>query len=218
MSKAQHGGRKSKKARNSGRRWEDIRILIVSEDDQFRFWARQVLLNKRTGEVTSIAFSGDALHVLERAPVDLILLDLFGHPAGSINFIRELRGGATSGPPRAPVILVTKGGDEAFVREASTLGIENVIRKPVAEGELLLCVVSTLRDPRPVVWSDSFVGPDRRARRPAEYKGPERRGQKAAPSAQPAPTRSTSVTRLGVEETGYWSSALRSRELSVAPM
>ena len=179
-------------------KWQDLHLLIVSQDDEFRFWARTVFRKFKAADVFSTPTGSEALHILKTSAADVILLDLFREPKLGVRFVQHLR--AVEQFAGIPVILFIQSGDEARVRTACQAGIQNVIRKPVAEGDMVKRVAATIADPRPLVWTDAYVGKERRAGNP-NFKGPDRRVAKpesspvkaktapAPPAAKPAPPR-----------------------------
>ena len=163
-------------------KWQDLHLLIVSQDDQFRFWARTVFRKFKAADVFSTPTGSEALHILKTSPADAILLDLFKEPKLGVRFVQHLR--AVERFADIPLILLIQSGDEALVRTACQSGIQNVIRKPVAEGDMVKRVAATIADPRRLIWTDGYVGKERRTVDP-NFKGPDRRAEK--PPAEPAP-------------------------------
>ena len=56
--------------------WQRQRILLLDQDDQFRFWARGVFNRLGAAEVIITASGFDALHALERTDATLGMIDL----------------------------------------------------------------------------------------------------------------------------------------------
>src|SRR5580700_6931703 len=103
-------------------------LLLVDDDP-----TNQDLLSrrlKRAGYTTEIAGSGhEALDVLARREVDLVLLDSMMPGLSGIDLLRQLRQRFT--PARLPIIMVTAVGESERVVEALTLGANDYICKPV---------------------------------------------------------------------------------------
>ena len=162
--------------------WRALKVLIVDHDDKFRFWARTAFRRKRVAEVFSIASDSDAVHILHQSFLDVSLVEGSAH---GVRFIKQLRDTAMSPCPRLPVILLVNADDETQIRAASEAGIESVIRKPVSEAALLKRVAGTVLHPRRIVWSDSYVGPERREPPSPDYPGPRRRASDRAEGEPP---------------------------------
>jgi len=71
--------------------WKRQRILLLDQDDQFRFWARGVFNRLGVAEVISTASGFDALHALERTDATLGMVDLEFKGMSAAEFIGGLR-------------------------------------------------------------------------------------------------------------------------------
>ena len=103
-------------------------LLLVDDDP-----TNQDLLSRRlrrAGYDTELAGNGyEALDVLARREVDLVLLDSMMPGLSGIDLLRQLR--TRYSPARLPVIMVTALGDSDRVVEALKLGANDYICKPV---------------------------------------------------------------------------------------
>jgi diguanylate cyclase (GGDEF)-like protein/PAS domain S-box-containing protein len=102
--------------------------LLVDDDP-----TNQDLLSRRlrrAGYTTEVAGSGyEALDVLARREVDLVLLDSMMPGLSGIELLRQLR--QRFSPARLPIIMVTALGESERVVEALNLGANDYISKPV---------------------------------------------------------------------------------------
>ncbi|MBD0710685.1 MULTISPECIES: response regulator [unclassified Streptomyces] len=112
-----------------------IRVLVV-EDDPVAADAHALYVGRVEGfTVVGIAHSrAAAARVLDRTPVDLILLDLYLPDGHGLRLLRALRAAGHS----ADVIAVTSARDLSVVREGVSLGVVQYVLKPFA--------FATLRD------------------------------------------------------------------------
>ncbi|MGW0118525.1 response regulator [Streptomyces sp. NPDC003327] len=112
-----------------------LRVLVV-EDDPVAADAHALYAGRVEGfQVVGVAHSrAAAVRVLERTPVDLILLDLYLPDGHGLQLLRALRAAGHS----ADVIAVTSARDLAVVREGVSLGVVQYVLKPFA--------FATLRD------------------------------------------------------------------------
>ncbi|MEU7511149.1 response regulator [Streptomyces sp. NPDC042898] len=112
-----------------------LRVLVV-EDDPVAADAHALYAGRVEGfTVVGIAHSrAAAVRVLDRTPVDLILLDLYLPDGHGLQLLRALRAAGHS----ADVIAVTSARDLAVVREGVSLGVVQYVLKPFA--------FATLRD------------------------------------------------------------------------
>ncbi|MER5931926.1 response regulator [Streptomyces sp. NPDC002054] len=106
-----------------------VRVLVVEDDpvaaDAHALYVGRVPGFTAVGAVHSLA---EAARVLERTPVDLLLLDLTLPDGHGLRFARGLR---AAGHP-VDVIVVTSARDLAVVRESVSLGVVQYVLKPFA--------------------------------------------------------------------------------------
>ncbi|MGW5422109.1 response regulator [Streptomyces sp. NPDC003943] len=104
-----------------------IRVLVV-EDDPVAADAHALYAGRVAGfTVVGVAHSrAEAVRVLDRVPVDLILLDLYLPDGHGLQLLRALRAAGHA----ADVIAVTSARDLAIVREGVSLGVVQYVLKP----------------------------------------------------------------------------------------
>ncbi|MGY0018765.1 response regulator [Streptomyces sp. cg35] len=104
-----------------------IRVLVV-EDDPVAADAHALYVNRVAGFVTvaKAHTAAEARRALDRAPVDLILLDLHLPDGHGLALARSLRAAGH----QADVIAVTSARDLAVVREGVSLGVVQYVLKP----------------------------------------------------------------------------------------
>lgn len=114
---------------------QEIRVLVV-EDDPVAADAHALYAGRVEGfRVVGVAHSrAAAVRLLDRVPVDLILLDLYLPDGYGLALLRALRAAGHA----ADVIAVTSARDLAVVREGVSLGVVQYVLKPFA--------FATLRD------------------------------------------------------------------------
>lgn len=106
---------------------EPIRVLVI-EDDPVAADAHALYVGRVTGfAVSGVAHSrAEAVRVLERTEVDLLLLDLYLPDGHGLHLVRSLRAAGH----HADVIAVTSARDLAIVREGVSLGVVQYVLKP----------------------------------------------------------------------------------------
>jgi response regulator of citrate/malate metabolism len=104
-----------------------IRVLVV-EDDPVAADAHRLYVERLPGfEVSAVVHTGGAaLRVLERQPVDLVLLDLHLPDGHGLDLVRRMRGAGHT----ADVVAVTSARDLTVVRQAVSLGVVQYLLKP----------------------------------------------------------------------------------------
>lgn len=106
-----------------------ISVLVV-EDDPITADAHRMYVERVPGfQVAAVAHSGAAaLRLLDRRPVDLILLDLNLPDGHGLQLVRSIRAAGHT----ADVIAVTSARDLGVVRQAVSLGVVQYLLKPFA--------------------------------------------------------------------------------------
>ena len=125
-----------------------IRIMIIDDHAVVRTGLRMLIENHPRMRVVTMANNGsEALDLLAREPVDLILLDLDLGRENGLNFIQELRA-ANNG---APILVLTGLRDPAAHRQAVKLGAMGVVVKDQA-AEVLIKAIEKVTDGE--IWLD----------------------------------------------------------------
>ena len=104
-------------------------ILVVDDDAATRLLLRRVLLGRFNCEVLEAAGGAEALDVLGRTDVDLVMLDLQMPQVGGLDILRVLRGSARG--VSLPVIILTAEKHAEVVQEVVSLGIADYLTKPL---------------------------------------------------------------------------------------
>lgn len=123
--------------------WPKIRVMVFSQDDAFRFLARQTFRKLNVREVLSTSVPADAPQLLGQAP-DIGLVDTDGDLALALAFLQRVR----TADAEMPVLLVAKSEDRARLVPALSLGIEGVVPKPISGHELVHRAGEALKAPR----------------------------------------------------------------------
>ena len=130
-------------------------ILVVEDDNNI---ARLIEYNlDRAGFSCLVAGTGeDALEVLEKQHVDLIVLDLMLPGMDGFEVCRQIKS-AGSHASCAPIIILTARGEEVDRVVGFELGADDYVVKPFSPRELVLRVKAVLRrrrseEPGPRCW------------------------------------------------------------------
>jgi len=110
-----------------------------------------------------------------RLKADIIILDWNAHPVSGETFIRQLRHADQAALAETPVIVVIANAEREIVFAARDSGANVVLLRPFSAAQLLEKVMWTLGQDTAFIRSESYVGPDRRRFRAAEYLGEKRR-------------------------------------------
>jgi len=96
--------------------------------------------------------------------LDLAIVDAMAPSGQGYDFVRWLRQHAQEPNCYVPVILTTAHTPAGDVARARDCGGHIIVKKPIAPIVLLERIVWVAREGRPFLFSDTYIGPDRRFR------------------------------------------------------
>jgi len=124
--------------------FEANRNVLVVEDDKIMGQMVAEILDDVGFNVTSASNGPMAFEKLKQHPVDFIVLDILLPGMDGFEIYSKLQ--ADPDTKDIPVMIVTAWADERHLEKASQLGIRHFLPKPFTEDELLLEILSLLRD------------------------------------------------------------------------
>ena len=128
-------------------------ILVVDDDKNTRLLMQAILEAERY--TVSLAENGlEALAVLERQHVDLVVLDVMMPKMDGYEFTRELRAAQND----LPILMVSAKQMPSDIKQGFIAGTDDFMVKPVDEEELLLRIRALLRRARIVSERQIVVG------------------------------------------------------------
>jgi len=116
------------------------RVLIVDDEPRNRTLTRAIL---RDHDVIEAGGAEEAYRILDREPIDLVLLDVMMPSIDGFTACREIKGRRAE--PYLPVILLTALGDQEHRNAGFEAGADDFLSKPVDLRELQLRVRAFLR-------------------------------------------------------------------------
>ncbi len=139
-----------------------IEVLIVDDNQYMRKVVRNLLVNLG---VKNIHEAGDGIAGLEAirmfAP-DVVILDWEMPLLNGAELVRIVRSPGVFPVPDVPIIMLTGHVERWRVVEATRLGINEFLKKPVSGKALLDRMVAILANPRPMVRLGDYYGPEPR--------------------------------------------------------
>jgi two-component system, NtrC family, response regulator len=111
------------------------RILIVEDEDTVRL-AMEAALRKEGHDTLSVSDAEQAMDILQRSPVDLIITDMHLPGASGIELLHKTR----ANYPSTAVIMMTAFGTVQSAVEAMKSGAYDYLTKPVHSYELKILV------------------------------------------------------------------------------
>jgi YesN/AraC family two-component response regulator len=118
---------------------------------------------------------GEALNMMRREPIDLVITDLAMSPVDGVDFVRLLRNSRDSPGAMCPVVMMSGHSTPRRVAEARDAGVNTFLGKPITARGVLEHLSEIIYHPKPFMRSSDYYGPDRRRRTDPNYNGPRRR-------------------------------------------
>jgi two-component system chemotaxis response regulator CheY len=155
--------------------FEMLKVLLVDDNQHMRILLAEIIRAIGAKNVFEANDGGEALAVLRREPIDIVMTDLSMQPLDGIDFVRLVRNAKDSPNPMIPVIMITGHSTLRRVGEARDVGVNEFLAKPVTARGVIDRITRIVEQPRPYIRSDNYFGPDRRRRADPDYQGPKRR-------------------------------------------
>jgi CheY-like chemotaxis protein len=153
----------------------DIHVLVVDDSRQMRRLTRSILRAAGVNKVFDAESAPDALEVMHRIGIDLVLLDWKMEPMDGLAFARVIRLSESSPNPYVPILMLTAHTEASRVAAARDAGVTGFVKKPLIARVLFERMQNALLDHRVFVRTSDFFGPDRRHSLLPGYGGPFRR-------------------------------------------
>jgi two-component system, chemotaxis family, chemotaxis protein CheY len=161
-----------------------LNILVVDDNHHMRILIAQILRALGVGEVYEAGDGTEALQVMRRRIIDIVMTDYAMEPLDGVSFVELLRLSPDSPNKMIPVIMVTAYSTARRVAEARDAGVNEILVKPITTRAILDRLTRVIDRPRPFVRTADYFGPDRRRRvADASYEGPFRRATDPAQAA-----------------------------------
>jgi len=124
---------------------EPLRALIVDDSSVMRKIVVRALQQGGVllAEIMEAGNGSEALEILRRQRVDLILSDINMPVMDGLEFVRQLR--HVENAQGVPVVMITTEGSESHVKEAISCGARGYIRKPFTPDQMKQHVLSFLQ-------------------------------------------------------------------------
>ena len=160
-------------------RFDTLKILLVDDNRHMRLLLTEMLRAIGVRNVFEAVNGVEALQMMRRVPIDIVITDLKMGLLGGIDFVNLLRRSPDSPNPFAPVLMVTGHSTMRRVQDARDAGVNEFLTKPVTGRSLVHRLTLLIEQPRPYIRCAGYFGPDRRRRADTQHKGPWRRDEDA---------------------------------------
>lgn len=166
-----------------GRDLSRISFLVADDNDFSRKLVRTILKALRVRDLKEAQDGAEALDILRREPVDMVLCDYDMKPMSGLEFIRQVRSDRDSPTTYVPIIMLTAYSNQKDVLATRDSGVSDYLIKPYSVRALADRILHVIDYPRPFVHSPAYRGPDRRRRADPKYTGAMRRESDKLPKA-----------------------------------
>lgn len=143
---------------------ENSSVMLIDDNLQALDMLSSIVVGFGVREQIKVTSATEAVKILQKRTVDLIIVDCSDPEMDSYAFTRWLRR-ETPAPLRyTPVIMVTGHATQLKVREGRDCGASFVVVKPLTPAVLLNRVIWLAQDKREFIECETYAGPDRRVR------------------------------------------------------
>ena len=139
-------------------------VLVVDDSQYMRKIVRNLLLNVGVKEVFEASDGVAGLEAIRTIEPDIVVLDWELPLLNGAELVRIVRSPDVFPVPHVPIIMLSSHADRSRVIEASQIGVNEYLVKPVSAKSLLDRIVSILANPRPIVRVGGYYGPEPRRR------------------------------------------------------
>ena len=155
------------------------RFLIVDDNTHAVNLVKAMLRGFGADQLYDAQTVDAAQRRMKITPCDIVILDYMLGAEEGVTFARWLRNDPESPAPYTPIILLTGHADRPKIMAARDAGVNEFCVKPVTPADLMKRIAWVIDRARPFVRSQSYFGPDRRRHDDPNYRGPERRAERA---------------------------------------
>ena len=156
-----------------------VRFLIVDDNTHAVNLVKAMLRGFGADQLYDAQTIDAAQRRMKITPCDIVILDYMLGAEEGVTFARWLRNDPDSPAPYTPIILLTGHADRPKIVAARDAGVNEFCVKPVTPADLMKRIAWVIDRARPFVRSQSYFGPDRRRHDDTNYRGPERRAERA---------------------------------------
>ena len=139
-----------------------LRVLIVDDEPTMRRVTRSLLQAIGVKIIHEASDGRAGLEAISSFAPDVVILDWEMPSPNGPEFVRTVRSPESFCRPDVALIMLTGYGERSRVIEAVNLGVNDFLLKPVSTKALLGRLVSLIIQPRRMVKSGDYYGPEPR--------------------------------------------------------
>jgi two-component system chemotaxis response regulator CheY len=139
-----------------------LRVLIIDDSQFMRKIVRNCLLNVGVKDAYEAGDGIDGLEAIRTIGPDIVILDWELPLLNGAELARIVRSPGVFPTPNVPIIMLSSYGERWRVIEASRIGVNEYLVKPVSAKALFDRMVAIVAKPRPIVQVGTYYGPEPR--------------------------------------------------------
>ena len=141
---------------------QGLTVLVVDDNQYMRKVVRNILVNLGVKSIHEAPDGIAGLEAIRMFAPDLVILDWEMPLLNGAELVRIVRSPGVFPVPDVPIIMLTGHVERWRVIEASRLGVNEFLKKPVSGKALLDRIVAILKHPRAMVRLGDYYGPEPR--------------------------------------------------------
>jgi len=138
------------------------KILVIDDEHYTRKVIRTLLMTMGVRIIQEASDGHTGLDIIRTFVPHIVLCDWEMPGLDGPGFVRAVRSPETFPYPDVPIIMLTAHGERSRVVEASRLGINEYLLKPVSSQALQARLLSVITQPRKMVRKGDYYGPEPR--------------------------------------------------------
>jgi two-component system, chemotaxis family, chemotaxis protein CheY len=146
--------------------FQSINVLIIDDNQYMRKVTRNLLVNIGVKNIHEAADGIIGLESIRALSPDVVLVEWEMPFVNGAELLRIVRSPGVFPVPDVPIIMLSSRGERWRVMEAMRLGVNEYLRKPVSGKALRDRMVLILSNPRRMVRSGDYYGPEPRRQFP----------------------------------------------------
>lgn len=144
------------------KRLQSITVLVVDDNQYMRKVVRNILVSLGVKTILEAPDGTSGLDAIRMFAPDLVILDWEMPLLSGAEVVRVIRTPGVFPVPDVPIIMLTAHVERWRVMEATRLGVNEFLKKPVSGKSLHDRMVTILTRPRPMVRLGEYYGPEPR--------------------------------------------------------
>jgi len=155
--------------------FNDKKILLCDPDPDTVITVRNAFRDVWVKDFIATPDPEDALAQIKTVKPDLILLTMRFPDISGVQVLQKIRTMDDGAYFKTPLLMLLHKVNQTMLREACKIGLEGVVRKPIAQDKLLRFSRSVMMRPKRFVAVSHYFGPERRQQEDVHFGGEDRR-------------------------------------------